>query len=332
MKKSMLREVGISLFIAIFIIIGLEGVSRIIYMPKRLDKILSVLEEDQSRLWKVRSNLNQDFFGEIISTDDMGFRISASANSWDKSKIRLAVMGASPSFGWGVDNQSTYSSKIAEYSMNQVSVKNFSQIGYSSFQGTKLVSEVLKSRPTHVLITYVINDLDYYRFFYSQNKSDKEVQTKSKLLIALRNYTKQLYLPKIIINLLRTKNTEKVSLDRVTRVSEKDYLLNIGKIVSQVTKKGITPVLAKFPVNMPIQENIGEDIKKIQNSKIRIRAKKYNKLLEKYSKENNVKLIDLTKIVTEKKEYLFLDPNGDTIHPNKIGHKYFAKEILKNIL
>ncbi|ATH09267.1 hypothetical protein BIY24_15345 [Halobacteriovorax marinus] len=331
MNKSIFREVSISLIIAILIILALEGVSRIIYTPSHLDKIMAVLEENHSRFWKVKSNLHQDFFGAQVSTDSRGFRIGAADKTWSSAKMRVALMGASPSFGWGVSNQETYCSKISTYSDNHIATRNFSQIGYSSYQGTKLIDEVIKSKPTHILISYVINDLDYYRFFYSDNVPDKEVQAKDQSIITLRNFAKGLIFPKLFFKFLKS-NQSSIKLDRETRVTKEDYISNINSLVEKIKSNNITPILIKFPVNMPLQENTEGDIQKIQNARIRKRGLEYNLALQNFANEKSIKLIDLTEVVRTTNKYLFLDPNGDTIHPNIEGHDLFAKKILKSIL
>ncbi len=328
MIKSKFKEISISILIALVLILLMEGVAHFLYTPTRLDRIMKVLEENHHNLWKVKSNLDQEFFGANIKTNKDGFRITDGEEEWENSNIKIAVLGASPSFGWGVENDQTYSSKIFHQSNKKISVKNFSQIGYSSFQGIHILEEAIKSKPTHILITYVINDLDYYRFFYSQNVEDKNVSPSNPLIVFLRNFIKELTLPKFIISKIPKKNASSISLKRETRVSLNDYVKNIKNLIKKSKANGITPILVKFPVNMPIQKNIGTDVKKIQNTKIRERSFLYNNEIEKISSQSNTPLIDFTKVVKENKNYLFLDPNGDTIHPNELGHSLFADEVL----
>ncbi|WP_372654544.1 SGNH/GDSL hydrolase family protein [Halobacteriovorax sp.] len=329
MKKSVYKDVLISIIIAISIITLLEGIARLSYSLTRLDKIVAVLEEKKDIFWKVKSNLNVNFFKEVIQTDSHGFRITENEELWDNTKLKVAVMGASPSFGWGVKNSETYSSQVSINSDHQISVKNFSQIGYSSFQGTHLIESILKFNPTHVLISYVINDLDYYRFFYSENIPDKEVKTSNSLTILLRNYVKSLYLPKQIFHLLKSKKSNDIKLGRVSRVSKKDYLTNIDTLVKKIKENGIIPILIKFPVNINSQDSLSQDIQKIQNAKIKRQSLIYNEALDQYSRKNNIDLIDFTEVVRTSDQYLFLDPDGDTIHPNKLGHKLFADKVLE---
>ena len=246
MFKVSLKEVFISFSIALVILLGMESASRLIYTPSQLDKIQAVLEEDQSNLWKVKSNLDQLFFGANITTNSDGFRVTSGEEIWQSSKVRLAVLGASPSFGWGVRNEQTYSSKIFQESNQEIAVKNFSQIGYSSFQGLKVLEKALKAKPTHLLITYVINDLDYYRFFYSENNEDKDVVTANKFTIEVRKIVQNLTLTKLIYKKLSANSSKQHNIERKTRVTLADYILNIGEIVKRSRKAGVTPILVKY--------------------------------------------------------------------------------------
>ena len=329
MLNLKLKEISISLIIAFAILILMEGGSRLAYTPTHLDKIMAILEESNSNFWKVRGNLDLMFFGANIKTNSHGFRVTPGEENWATSKVRLAVLGASPSFGWGVENDQTYSSTIFRQSDKKISVKNFSQVGYSSFQGPYVLDIALRAKPTHVLLTYVINDLDYYRFFYSQNIPDKEVVTSSNLTTVIREFIRKLTLPKLLLSKLSTSQKGSKYIERETRVSISDYISNISRMVNITKKAGITPILVKFPVNIPTLKSSRNNTKEIQSNKIRKRSYLYNQKLEKYAKENNISLIDFTKVVNQSKKYLFLDPNGDTIHPNTLGHSLFANEVLE---
>ncbi|OUR93727.1 hypothetical protein A9Q84_19895 [Halobacteriovorax marinus] len=325
MKK---KEVLISLLFSTLLIVLIEFCSFLIYKPGHLDSINKILLEDKDKLWKVKNNYSANFFGEVANTDSDGFRKTTSEERWKTAKIKLAVMGASPSFGWGVKDSESYSSLLGEKLPNSVSVKNFSQIGYSSFQGHKLLKEVLKWKPTHIIFTYVINDLDYYRFFYGQNLHDSEVKTSSANIIMIRNFIKELYTPKLILSLFPKRHVDNSEL-RKTRVPLKSYLNNYRSMVEISKKNGIVPILVKFPVNLPTNNRFKNNKRKEENSLIAKRSLNYNNELERFSKEKGLQLIDLVKVRDSSKEYLFLDPNGDTIHPNILGHTLFAEEIFK---
>lgn len=327
MKK---KEILISLLFSALLLVLIELFSYLVYSPGHLDQINKILVEDKTRFWKVKSNYSNSFFGEEVNTDSFGFRKTTSESRWDSAKIRLAIMGASPSFGWGVKDSETYASILGKKFPDYISVKNFSQIGYSSHQGKSLLAEVLKWKPTHIIFTYVINDLDYYRFFYGENLHDREVLTSSESIVTVRNYIKELYTPKLALSLIPT-STNKEQMKRKTRVPLNDYLSNYDYLIKESMKNGITPILIKFPVNLPTDNRFKLDKKKEENAQIAKRSVNYNSSLEKLSSKRSILLIDLVKVRDTNKEYLFLDPNGDTIHPNILGHKEFAKEIYNQI-
>ncbi|MCX7648424.1 MAG: hypothetical protein N2Z60_07425, partial [Elusimicrobiales bacterium] len=89
-------------FIFILSIFLIELISRITYKETYYDKIIKILTQDSALLWKTKPNLNTIFESVVLKTNSLGFRnheISV------KTKKRIIIMGASPSFGWGVDEE-----------------------------------------------------------------------------------------------------------------------------------------------------------------------------------------------------------------------------------
>ena len=60
-------------------------------------------------------------------------------------------------------------------------------------------------------------------------------------------------------------------------------------------------------------------------------GKEYNNIMRDVAKENNIIAVDIAStfddISSSGGKYLFLDPDGDTIHPNEAGHRVIASQI-----
>lgn len=326
LKKSLLRLSFLALSLSI--LLSIEVFSTHFVTKKRLDQIIEVLQEDQLLIWRQRPNFNQVFQGKLVTTDEAGFRIVSNSQSWDKSKIKLAVMGPSPCFGFGVDNEHNYSHLLQElFNTHSISgsVFNASQIGYSSYQGKLLFEHVVKNKkPTHIIISYVVNDLDHYRFFNQSALEDKKVIPRNKLIIYIENNFRRLNLYNIIKNqIFQISSNKKTAGIHKARVSIEDYEKNIQDIINSAVKNDIKVLLMKFPLTLP------------NNSETEFMNKNiidYNSIITKLSKINKLELIDIVSAFSNTKEYMFIDRKFDTFHPNEKGHLVIANEIYRSLL
>lgn len=350
--------------ISLSFILIIEVLSAYLYKEKEIDLITEILDEDVHFFWRQKSFLNQEFHGARITTDDKGFRLVPESPPWELSRNRIIVMGASPCFGWGVEDNQTYSALLQKkfnlsFPLKSVSFFNASQIGYSSFQGRNLFDrELLSKKPTHILISYVLNDLDYYRFFRNSSFNDKSVEKEAPYLVITRNFFRHLNSFRLLNELLQKVNQFSFSADKSLntiadknpRVSLEDYKKNLISIILTANKNQVRPILIKFPVNLPSpykndsdalfeKAKILSDIKTMGSSEIQVRLKLvesyfisknsllYNKTMEDISALYKVPIVDIVKAFKNNKDYLFIDPHHDTIHPNVQGHQTMADEI-----
>lgn len=338
----------------------------------RFSQITDALEPHTKRIWRNRANYKANFFGEEIDTNNLGLR--------DKRKlpkeIDVLVLGASPSFGWGVKQEFTYASLLEKELLKNnknAKVLNGSMIGYSSFQGSLLLEELLEIyKPRFVTLSYVINDVDMFRFMENNYLEDKEVGSKNLISVLLLKFLRQFNSIKIMSNVFAT--VQKKLEPMRPRVSLADYQNNLDKMVNMIRAAGATPVLVKFPVNITKTFSAGKESRELlknfscrllddqslkewlhlykclkfkanphELSLIENEIKKlsatissrnsllYNDALENLAKIQNVILVDIASAFEKEKQYLFLDPIEDTIHPNMVGHRTMAREIYRKI-
>lgn len=331
MKKT--TQIFISLGFSFVLLLLIEGTCRFLYTDNTLDQIQNVIEEHPSRFWYQKRNIEEhNFFGREISTNDKGMR-KMIPPLVKASKNKILVLGASPSFGWGVRDSETYSS-LLQKKINQTKqdfqVINASGIGYSSHQGLKLLKEILNQERIHsVIISYVINDIDHSRFYRNSSLTDIEISPESNIIVRVRNFLSSFYLYKNLQRILKT--TPSKSLNQVgdlpVRVSPSQYYENLESFYNICKKHKINLIFLKMPVKIT-----SYSAQKVKSSKEMIiktlnqRANSYHNIMSNYAKKKRKPLIDLT--ISFKEKYLDIYTlENDSIHPNKLGHEIIANDI-----
>ena len=348
-------------FISILVVMAIEVSVRFFYPETRLDKITKIIEPHSIRFWRGKPHFKDEFFDAYVEHNSLGLRARE-----DISDTDILVLGASPSYGWGVEFEKIYSS-LLEQILN-VKVTNASNIGYSSFQGNLLLNDILKfTKPKIVLIAYVINDVDRYRFFSNNQQSDIEVKysesTNTRQFIENNYFT-----GKLLRNLLSSE--EQLPTPGKVRVNETEYRLNISEMIKIVRSSGSVPILLKMPVMLHesnisvsfenylkrvnckqylnsdeklyacLRKNEGEsghkfslnELRKVMAMNSSRRTIEYHNILDRLAEKLNIPIVNPVNIFHESDEYLFLDENLDPIHPNSKGHKIIAELIIKEII
>ena len=149
-----------------------------------LDRARRVMRTHDDRLWMMRPDLQTEFEGADLHTDEAGFRKSMRESS-DDFVVRMMnadvlLLGPSSAFGWGVSAEETYWN-LALQSVAARGV-NLSQVGYGLQQGIETwreiatqVPELLDAKSSRVvLLAYGVNDIDRARFFVSNGRPDRE--------------------------------------------------------------------------------------------------------------------------------------------------------------
>ena len=260
-----------STIIVLLFIIAMEITAYLILPNNKLgtlDAILQVVEEDQVLFWRQRPHLNIEFQGVNVSTNSLGFRGEGISAGKSKQSYRIICLGASPTFGWGVNFQNTYpflvEQKLKEiFPAKDIEVINAGQIGYSSYQGNILLEEYLLGfSPDLITVSYVLNDIDRYRFYGNKGVSDKELILNNPFEIAINNTIPNIrslvFMKKIISKFI--DNNEKLgasifkkqyNLARV-RVSGDDYRENLVKIINIARANNIKLIFIKMPINLSL--------------------------------------------------------------------------------
>lgn len=264
-----------SVLFSVCLFIGIE-VFLYIVSPKydRLSDILRIIEQDSVLFWKQKSNLNTVFQNQNLNTNSLGLR---SHEIKDKSVKRIICMGASPTFGWGVKYEDTYPMVIGKIISDKgfnVETINAGQIGYSSYQGVKLFSDMILSlKPDIITVSYVINDIDKYRFFRNSSQRDSQVNQVSKSYIFINNILNRSKIFSFIRRIVMKNQSNKTKFygskhsngyNENRRVNMEEYENNLNEILNIAEKNNIKVVFIVMPVNLPSKKELNED----ENSKL----------------------------------------------------------------
>lgn len=228
----------------------------------RLEEILKLLETHHDLLWRQRRNLRVEFMGSRVLTDEHGFRRSAEAQVSRNPSFTIVTLGASPTFGYAVEHAQSYP-RITESLLREgetdLRVINAGQIGYSSWQGLKLFkSQVERINPDLVSVSYMVNDIDRLRFFFSDGNTDQEAATPSRNVLRASNVLSRVWPSSVFLRGLRRLRGmmaqggegRHYELAQV-RVTKTQYEKNLRGFVEICRKRGIDLIFITMPFRMP---------------------------------------------------------------------------------
>lgn len=262
----------ICLMFTVLILVGIEGAARLWFVEEHLDEILAFLDQDSELWWRQKTNARVRFQDVEVCTDRLGFRNVTLTASKPEGVFRIVCLGASPTFGWGVEQHENYPSRLQELLSgrfgNRVEVVSAAVVGYSSHQGLKLLKQkILDLKPDLITASYVLNDLDKYRFFRSDGRPDRELETHHPFLVETKNILYKSMFVRWMEKSFSRVSAGSVGFDKYRtniyypgkrRVPPEDYERNIAGIVKLARESGVTPVLIVFPVNLPFPDPVSE--------------------------------------------------------------------------
>lgn len=257
---------------------GIEGASRLLVRDTHLDRIIAIIREDPVLFWRNRPNLDTTFSGAGVKTNSDGFRVERGGRRLSPKRpgeFRIVCLGESPTFGWGVEYEQAYPARLERLLRGagvDAEVINAGMIGHSSHQGKILFkSEIAALAPDLITIPYVINDIDKYRFFLSNGKSDRETVPRGRAVVGLRNLLDEsrffrLFEKSMLYLLGRRASFEgrpiEIYRPRRVRVPLEDYKSNLREIIAFAARNKIGVILVKMPVNLPEAEAVPEQRQK----------------------------------------------------------------------
>jgi len=188
-----------------------------------------------------------------VSSNADGLRAPLHTQEKAADTWRVMTLGCSTTFGWGVDDASSYPAQlermIQDAGHSGVEVINGGQPGYTSFQGRWLWDEMLKQyAPDVVFIGYVVQDARKAAY---TDMSQAVLQQDHRYMKDNLLYRSRVYLG--LRHLLgsvqvRAKERPEGGEGGVFRVPPGDYADNLRHLVDGVRDAGASPVLFGFPL------------------------------------------------------------------------------------
>jgi len=271
-------------FVAVVLLVILLEIFFVLMIPSRhltiLSQIQEILKEDQDLFWRQEAGLDSVFQGKFLKTNSLGLRNREIREQKDPQTVRIVCLGASPTFGWGVESTDNYPYKV-EKKLNKAEQKfeviNAGQIGYSTFQGIAFFKKYLLSyQPDIVTVSYILNDIDRYRFYRNEGLTDKELSPGNFLGVTLRNF----FLRRRLSFLFKRTVLSVASLsDRFmmkslkrqynlakVRVPLSEYELNLEKMVYICSTKKIKLIFMKMPVNLSLPKLNDQELEYLKDN------------------------------------------------------------------
>ena len=137
-------------------------------------------------LYTLRPNLDVRFQNVPVNTNSFGMRGPEYSIEKPEGVYRIALLGDSFAFGWGVEEEKIFARTLERYltekleGVAKVEVLNFGTPGYSTFQEVHRFEEIgLQFKPDAVLLYFIDNDFGLPFFIQNFNKPTELLPAQS---------------------------------------------------------------------------------------------------------------------------------------------------------
>lgn len=205
--------------------------------------------------------------------------------------MRRLVLGPSSAFGWGIALEEAYAARLGAV--------NAGQIGFSSFQGLKLIDEpwVKELNPEVILLAYGVNDLDRHRFFFQSAQPDSTALAGEQNPGKVKLY-RLLARSSLLAVLYRVANNVRAAMAYgnlgdipaqpvpTLRVPPEDFERTYRALISKAKALGARVVVLGTPVHMPSPDGkAASEAERLHADGLALyRAKKLHEALEVFQK------------------------------------------------
>jgi lysophospholipase L1-like esterase len=287
-----------------------------------------VFLKDKELFWRLRpgQTITSEFFeGKTYRINRQGFRGDDFHPADDG--FRVAVLGNSCSFGWGVTEEGAFPGRLHSLMVRagvpRTEVYNFSVPGYTSFQGARNFHRYVQPyRPDLLLVTFAWND----QWLAANNRPDKEIRMPPRIVIDLQNLLARFRFYRVfkqgIFSILPSPQ-QGWQNNVLSRVSLDDFKVNLADIIRAARRDSTRVVLMTSPIpSMETYYGLS------QQSVMHVLHRFYNDAIRETAASFTTGLIDLAAIFDRRSD-LFDDVKRDPFHYNARGHALAAEEIFR---
>lgn len=238
-----------------------------------LDRTRSVMIADSFLGWRQRPNLNTEFLGMPLQTNELGWRSAPLAGLQHHPQV--LVLGPSSAFGWGVAQNEPYAAQL-QLLLPNMAVINAGEIGYSTFQGLRMLNspEGKSLRPRHIIVAYGVNDVDRHRFYFQSSRSDADELSRPRSGIevqSFRGFARSSLLSVLykIANRIRAFSSHAAGAPESptpgVRVDRKEFAANLREFAAAGKALHAKVTFLSTPLNRPpLRALTGENQRKIE--------------------------------------------------------------------
>lgn len=297
-----------------------------------LDITRSVLQADASIGWKQRANLDTEFLGFPLTTNEWGWR--ELARPFESNEQKVLVLGPSSAFGWGVAEEDTYARQLEAMLVDaeRMQVINAGEIGYSVVQGARLFDDIRESgaKADIVVIAYGVNDLDRHRFYYDSPRTDIEEFAQPHSVFSAQ-LTDMLFSSALLnigfkgLGALMPRASSDAS-DSDVRVPPSDFRATLAELVSDAQGTGARVILLTTAVVIPPDATLDA---RVEMERIERGVAEYNGIVREIGDIAGANVVDIDAAFGEEERHsLFVDP----IHFSARGNELVARALASIIV
>jgi lysophospholipase L1-like esterase len=290
-----------------------------------------IFEGDPLLLWRLKPNLDHVVWDyTVLSTNAQSFRADYPIGRKESGTYRIVCLGDSVTFGYRVpvvwpDKPKEYDPEWLPYPMllekslraanpgRQIEVFPMAVPGYTSHQGLAwLRRDIGWLKPDIVIASFGWNDVSF------SDVPDREAIRTDWYPVAVRWLIDHSQAFAHATRWLRSKHqvSPNQPVKPVTRVSDREYVDNLAEIVRVVRASGAGIIVIGAPYR---DEKTNPPEAKLM--------KQYRSSLKALTEQKQVpylEVLELTEAAGSVNEGFF----GELIHPNHMGHRLLASELL----
>jgi lysophospholipase L1-like esterase len=294
-----------------------------------------IFEGDPLLLWRLRPNLDRVVWDyTVVSTNAQGFRADKAIEDKQPGRIRIVCLGDSVTFGYRVppvwpERPTEYDPEWIPYPMllekslraanpdRNIEVIAMAVPGYTSHQGLAWLRRDIDSlQPDLLIVSFGWNDVSF------SEGPDRETVGTSSYLVVLRSVISKSQVLAHTIKWLRRGGRHETGASPektqpVPRVAEHEYLGNMQEIVELARSRGSAVVVLAAPYR-----------DSVTNPTEAVMMAGYRQALRVKMQQNKITFLE----VTELTEAAYPSNEGwfeELIHPNHMGHRLLAAELLE---
>jgi lysophospholipase L1-like esterase len=345
--RRRLLYIAVIYFVFLLLLLGVEAIVRLtmtrvssldlfVSTPQQKMQIANpqqsgIFEGDPLLLWRLKPNLNHAVWDyTVLSTNAQSFRADYPIGSKASGTYRIVCLGDSVTFGYRVpvvwpDKPTEYDPEWLPFPMllekqlraanpnHHIEVFPMAVPGYTSHQGLAwLRRDIGWLQPDMVIASFGWNDVSV------SDVSDRDAIRTDWYPVAVRWLIDHSQAFAHATRWLRSKGTpaQGQRITPVARVSEREYVDNLAEIVRLARNSGAGIIVIGAPYRDAKTNPPEADL-----------MKRYRSSLKSAMEQRQVsylEVLELTETAGTVNEGFF----GELIHPNHMGHRLLASELL----